>query len=225
MQNAGGRIAEERSVVIAGPASDGEIASLDGLYRAGASPAAGAVLIAPPHPLYGGSMESPVVTEIAFAAARAGLASLRFDWRGVGASGGTPSGEPRDHDADYLAALQHLADTHPGSLCAAGYSAGAAAAARVAMRAPRVTSLLLVAPPTAMLDAAALEAFRGRVLLVAAEHDRIAPPDALRALAERLVAARFECAAEADHFFGTGLAALGRAAAAWLAAEDSDEVG
>ena len=221
MQDEARRIAEERPVVISA-AAGGESVCLDGLYRAGASPAAGAVLIAPPHPLYGGSMESPVVTELAFAAARAGLASLRFDWRGVGASGGAPSGEARDHDADYAAALAHLADTCPGPLCAAGYSAGAAAAARVAARAPRVTSLLLVAPPPAMIGAGALEAFRGRILLVAGENDRIAPPAALRDLAERAGAAHFECIAEADHFFGAGLADLGRTAAHWLEASGAE---
>ena len=199
MQDEARRIAEERPVVISA-AAGGESVCLDGLYRAGASPAAGAVLIAPPHPLYGGSMESPVVTELAFAAARAGLASLRFDWRGVGASGGAPSGEALDHDADYAAALAHLADTCPGPLCAAGYSAGAAAAARVAARAPRVTSLLLVA----------------------GENDRIAPLAALRGLAERAGAAPFECIAEADHFFGAGLADLGRTAAHWLEASGAE---
>lgn len=218
MRSAEGRIAEERPVVISGPVAHSDRVCLDGLYRAGASLSAGAVLIAPPHPLYGGSMESPVVTELGFAAARAGLASLRFDWRGAGASSGTPSGEVRDHDADYAAALEHLADTCPGPLCAAGYSAGAAAAARVGARAPRVTGLLLVAPPPAMIDAGALEAFRGRVLLVTGEHDRIAAPDALRALALRLTAARVACVAEADHFFGVGLSELGRVATHWLEA-------
>lgn len=217
-------MAEERPVVIAGPNDGTGALALDGLFRAGSSVRAGGMLIAPPHPLYGGSMESPVVTELGFAAARAGIASLRFDWRGVGASTGSPSGEPGDHDADYAAALQHLADTVAGGLCAAGYSAGAAAAVRAGAREARATSLLLVAPPPALLDADLLTAYRGRVLLIAGDRDRLAPAEALHALAKRLVACRFECLPEADHFFGTGLAELGRACASWLAAgEDSGD--
>ena len=60
---------------------------LEGLYTPADAPVGGAV-IAPPHPLYGGSMDSPVVTELAQACARADFASLRFNWRGAGASAG-----------------------------------------------------------------------------------------------------------------------------------------
>ena len=58
-------------------------------------------VVAPPHPLYGGSMDSPVVTEIAHACANTQTASLRFNWRGVGGSAGQMSGEPDVGLADY----------------------------------------------------------------------------------------------------------------------------
>jgi len=216
MSAAAGRIGEERPVVIAGALAGGVALALDGLFRAGASPEAGGMVIAPPHPLYGGRMESPVVTELGFAAARAGLASLRFDWRGVGGSTGEPSGEGPELDADYAAALLHLAETVPGPLCAAGYSTGAAAAVRAAKQGPRVRSLLLVAPPPSMLAEDALAAFRGRVLVVVGDRDRIAPADALRTQFRSLAAARIEVLPDVDHFFGSGLAELSRAAASWL---------
>ena len=211
----GARIAEERPVVVDGPAVGGTRLVLDALFRAGRDRESGGVVVAPPHPLYGGSMESPVVTEIAYAAADAGLASLRFDWRGVGGSHGEPSGEVADHAADYAAALRHLGETVRGPLCAAGYSAGAAAAARAAADS-RVTRLLLVAPPPSMLDAARLAAFGGSVLVVVGEADRLAPPEALRAILAALPRWRLEVLPEADHFFGSGLGALGRIARSWL---------
>ena len=95
---------EERMVAIALP----EGGSLEGIFIAGAPGSNQGAVIAPPHPLYGGSIESPVLNEIAYACGKAGLASMRFNWRGVGASTGTPSGEAADADADYRAALVHM---------------------------------------------------------------------------------------------------------------------
>lgn len=215
MESGIGRIAEERPVVIDGGSGAGAGLALDGLFRAGRERESDGIVIAPPHPLYGGSMESPVVTEIAYAAADAGLASLRFDWRGVGGSQGEASGSFDDHADDFAAALRHLSESVPGTLCAAGYSAGAAAAVRAAAGA-RVTRLLLVAPPPPMLDAGKLSAFGGRILVVAGDADRIAAPDALRPLLAPLPKVRLEVLPGVDHFFGTGLGALGRIVRSWL---------
>ena len=206
---------EERAVTIL--VEDGAGVALEGLYMAGSDLEAGGVVIAPPHPLYGGSMDSPVVSEIAWAASRAGLASLRFNWRGVGASGGTPSGDAEDARADYAAALEQLGSTVPGRLVAAGYSFGAAAAVRAAASDARVRGLVLVAPPPALLDRAALEARPLDVLIVTGEHDAIAPPAALEAIAHELPSARFVQIDEADHFFGAGLVEIGAAVTQWLA--------
>jgi hypothetical protein len=206
---------DERMVTIAWPPGMAEGLALEGLYLSprGAPSGDGAV-IAPPHPLYGGSMENPVVSELAAAAASAGLASLRFNWRGVGASPGRASGDAGDAREDYAAALAHLGDTVGGSLAACGYSFGACAAVSAANE--RVTQLVLVAPPPSLLDLAALRAFPGRVLVLAAENDSIAPARALEAIAASLPHGRCTRIPEADHFFLEGLAELGRAVRAWL---------
>jgi alpha/beta superfamily hydrolase len=202
----------EKSVAIAMKGGD---AALEGIFVAGA--AGDGAVIAPPHPLYGGSMESPVVTELAFACEKAGIASLRFNWRGVGASAGRPSGEAADADADTEAAVAYLEETVAGRVAACGYSFGAAAALRVAGGHPRVDRLVLVSPPPALVDADRLAAFSGRILVVSGGADGFAPVVEV----ERLVAAarhgRLELVPEADHFFGLGLAAIGRVAGAWLA--------
>jgi alpha/beta superfamily hydrolase len=204
---------EQRGVVIA--LGDGALA-LEGIYVAGEEPDAGAAVIAAPHPLYGGSMESPVVDEIAYACQRAGLASLCFNWRGVGASAGQPSGEAADADADYAAAALHLAETVPGPLVAAGYSFGTAAAVRVGAQHPRVKRLLLVSPPPALLATELLEGFRGAVLVLTGEHDAIAPARELEDLAAGLPGATFRVVADADHFFMTGLGEIARLLGDWL---------
>jgi alpha/beta superfamily hydrolase len=201
----------EQAVVIAGePVLAGILLGAGG----GEAPRAAAV-IAPPHPLYGGSMENPVVSELAYACCQSGVASLRFDWRGVGGSAGTASGQEAAADADYAAALEELAATVDAPLAACGYSFGAASAVRAAARDPRVRRLVLVAPPPTLTDAEALGAFAGPVLAVVGERDVLAPPDAVAAMlgpeAEPVVVP------EADHFFGAGLAALGQSVRRWLA--------
>jgi uncharacterized protein len=207
---------EERGIAIPLPGAEG--LALEGLFVAGEDPEGGGCVIAPPHPLYGGSMDSPVVSELAWACAKAGLASLRFNWRGVGASAGEPSGNLADARADYGACLVYLAESVAGGLVAAGYSFGAAAAVAAAAGHPRARRLVLVAPPPPLLDAEALRARERPVLVLTGEHDAIAPPSALSPLTAGLTSGRFVEIPEADHFFAAGLARLSAEVSAWLLA-------
>jgi alpha/beta superfamily hydrolase len=203
----------EKAVAIA--LGEGRFA-LDGIFAGAPSLTGGGAVIAPPHPLYGGSMDSPVVSELAYACEKIGIASLRFNWRGVGGSAGAPSGEVADADADYRATLAHLEETVPGPVLACGYSFGAAAALRVAVTRPRVTRLILVSPPLALLDPAALTRFAGPALVITGENDAFAPPAGLEQILTSAPRARLEVVREADHFFMVGLVEIGRAASAWL---------
>jgi hypothetical protein len=205
---------EERMVAIAPP----EGGSLEGIFIAGAPGSNQGAVIAPPHPLYGGSIESPVLNEIAYACTRAGIASLRFNWRGVGASTGVPSGDAADADADYRAALTHMGETVEGSILACGYSFGAGAAVRVAFGDRRIDRLVLVAPPPAMLPPGAFEQLERSALVLVGESDSLVEPDRLRELTERASGVRLEVIPVADHFFAAGLADISRLAAVWLEA-------
>ena len=189
---------------------------LEGIYLSGSQDDGRGALVAPPHPLYGGRMDSPVAHEVAYACERCGVASLRFNWRGVGASSGTPSGEALHAEEDYAAALAHLEETVPAAIIACGYSFGAIAALRCAGSRPRVHRLVLVAPPLAAGDRAALEAFNGRVLVIGAEQDELAPPDGLESALTALDHAQLVVVPKADHFFAAGLARMGQAIYDWL---------
>jgi alpha/beta superfamily hydrolase len=161
-------------------------------------------------------MGSPVSTEVAIAASDVGFASLRFDWRGVGGSAGTPSGEVADADRDYRAALDFMQESVEGPIVACGYSWGALAALRVGAASPRTRRLVLVAPPAAMIDADLLASFGRPVLVVAGDRDEYVPVDPLHELLDPLEAAELVVLEGVDHFFMAGLGDLGRCVREWL---------
>jgi len=203
----------ERSVVV----KSGEL-SLDGLYHRGRRPPPCA--IAPPHPALGGSMSVPTVAELAWALTRAGFPTLRFDYRGVGASQGRsrhPAGDARigdisDEVADLVSALEQLIEsTGGGTACAVGYSFGAAVALGAAQN-PAVERVVLVAPPTTLWDFSGIGQLRKPVLVVCAHHDPLCDRSRLQ-LPE---GAQLAVIAHSDHLFLRGLPELGRTVAAWV---------
>ncbi len=206
---------QEKMVAIPLPGASGE--TLEGIFLAGAPDDDRGAVIAPPHPLYGGSMDSPVASEIAFACHQSGIATLRFNWRGVGASAGEPSGDEAIADEDYAAALAHMAETAAGVLLACGYSFGAAAAVRAAERSARVRRLVLVAPPPALIAPPRIAALRARTLVLAGDRDSFVPIAALEAAFSGAANVSLSVLRGADHFFMDGLGALGREVAEWLA--------
>ena len=208
---------EERMIAIARPGTPDE--SLEGVFRRGAAQAERGAVIAPPHPLYGGSIESPVVNELSWAAAKNGIASLAFNWRGVGASAGASSGEAADADEDYAAALAHLAETVPGPIVACGYSFGCAAAVRAAEAdaGGRIDRLILVAPPPALIEPERIANLEAPVLVLAGSLDTLVPKDVVSMALQGAPGVTFEVIPRADHFFTSGLGPLGQLAQHWLA--------
>lgn len=142
------------------------------------------LVICHPHPQYGGSMDNNVVAALGDAALQEGMAALRFNFRGVGASDGVYSGGAGETD-DVLAVLQ-AAREQPGghAISLAGYSFGAAMAAAACNR-PGVLprSLVLVSPP---LRSGARQPFLAGPparLLITGDRDPICPSSELEALA------------------------------------------
>ena len=163
-------------------------------------------------------MDSPVVTTAAGACQGQGLATLRFNFRGVGGSRGAWD-EGRGEQDDVRAALAFLGQrlSPTAALALAGYSFGASMAARVATGSDRLAGLALIAPPLASPGWQPLSAFHveGPILLVAGRDDQYCPPDALAALGRMIPAATLTVVDGTDHFFFTALEALASAVAGW----------
>ncbi|MEN9888361.1 MAG: hypothetical protein RL559_398 [Pseudomonadota bacterium] len=85
-------------------------------------PVRGTVVIAHPHPLFGGTMHNKVVQTLARAFVQCGWRALRFNFRGVGASAGAYD-EGRGEAADLMAVIAQEAPEGP--LALAGFSFGA----------------------------------------------------------------------------------------------------
>ncbi len=176
-------------------------------------------VIAPPHPLYGGTIGSPVVRALERAFQAAGHWTLAFNFRGVGESTGEPSGAPEDALADYLAVVHSVPDAQPAWLSGYSFGAAAALAAAIELEVPRV---LLVAPQLGALDPPMFARYPGRLMVALASEDEYAPPDAVRKMCEtRAETATQICIIEgADHFFlGSALPPLARVLETLIGAE------
>ena len=89
---------------------------------AGEQVAKGVVVIAHPHPLFGGTLDNKVVQTLARAFTQCGWTAVRFNFRGVGDSQGVHD-EGRGELDDLLAVVASAAPQGP--LCLAGFSFGA----------------------------------------------------------------------------------------------------
>jgi len=131
-----------------------------------------------PHPLYGGTMDNKVVTTVARALQQVGIPTLRFNFRGVGASAGVfDQGVGETADAD--AAASWGAQRWPGrTLVLAGFSFGGYVALRLAQqRVPR--HLITIAPAITRFDTAGMAVPRCPWLIVQGDADDVVDPAAV----------------------------------------------
>lgn len=106
-----------------------------------------AAIVCHPHPLHRGTQRNTIVFRIARALRGNGLATLRFNFRGVEGSEGVHDGKGAE-ESDAAAGLDELERRHPGlPLWAAGYSFGARTVCGLASRDGRIQRLVLVALP------------------------------------------------------------------------------
>lgn len=153
------------------PVSHGQ---LEAVLKEPDAPLRGAAVVCHPHPLFGGTMHTKAVYRAGQALNEAGLAVLRFNFRGVGASTGSHDEGIGERD-DARAALDWLAARYPGlPLLAGGFSFGSLVALSVGAFDDRVAALLGLGLPLTRderYDFAFLAGLAKPVLVVQGEDD------------------------------------------------------
>jgi alpha/beta superfamily hydrolase len=173
----------------------GEI-SLEGILHLpdGKSPYP-AVIVCHPHPLYGGDMDNNVVVTICQGLVTQSIATLRFNFRGVGGSGGRFGGGVKEQD-DVKAALDYLSTRHEIDT---GYSFGGAVTFPVAQEDMRVKRLALVSPALNESDWEELKRYTRPKLVLLGDADTVVPYTRLKKYFTG--DKQFQVIAGADHFW------------------------
>ena len=130
-------------------------------------------VICHPHPLHGGTMDNKVAQTLARAFVQRGYQTVRFNFRGVGQSGGA-WGEGPGEVEDALAVIRHFRQPRQ-PLALGGFSFGAYVASQAAAQQPAETPvhrLILVGPAVDTFPMASVPA---GTLIIQGEADDVVP--------------------------------------------------
>ncbi len=159
-------MAAPRAITFAGP--EGQLEGM--LHLPDAVPVAIAV-VAHPLPTMGGTMDNKIVTTLAKTFAELGFATLRFNFRGVGASAGVFDHGNGEVD-DVLSAVQYAQGVFGElPLILAGFSFGGYVQARAAEHL-HPHKLVLIAPAVGRF---AMPQVAPDTLVIQGEHDEVIP--------------------------------------------------
>jgi hypothetical protein len=178
-----------------------------------------------PHPLHGGTMQNKVVHTTARAMQELGAPTVRFNFRGVGASEGRYD-EGVGEVEDALAACAWARATwRCDALWLAGFSFGSAVALRAAIAA-RPAALVTVAPPVGRIIVNPVERPPCPWLVVQGERDELVDAAEVRRWVSALAPPpRLALLAGAEHFFHGQLGELRAAVIGFLSEAGAGDTG
>ena len=184
---------------------DGPVGQLESLYLDNEQPR-GIALICHPNPVQGGTMLNKVVSTLQRTARDAGLITLRFNYRGVGASQGTHDMGTGEVD-DAEAAAAWLREKHPDlPLTLFGFSFGGVVAAslggRLEAQGVQLEHLFMVAPAVMRLGEQDQLPQHGGLTVIQPETDEVIDPQLVYQWSEQLQRPHeLLKVAECGHFF------------------------
>lgn len=199
------------------PASHGR---LEGILKETLEGRRGVALVCHPHPLGGGTMHNKVVFRAAAGLVDAGLATLRFNFRGVGASTGVPN-EIEGGKEDVRDALDFLSTKFPNEeITLAGFSFGSRVGMEAAMNDGRVVRLISIGTPVEKYrDYDFLAAVEKPILFIHGDSDEFCSIESLRSLTDRIVHAKVTIFSNCGHFFDDHLNELRETIREWIGSQ------
>ena len=185
----------------------GPYGRLVGKYKKGQSLNPPVALLLHPHPLYGGTMNNPIIMELYNIFDDLGFSTFRFNFRGVGKSEGKFDNGLGEL-ADAAAALDWVQRQNPNTnqCWVSGFSFGAVICMQLLMRRPEITRFVSVSPQPNLYDFNFLAPCPASGLIVHGKKDEIAPLDDVQKLAQKLQAQKnitveYEEVSGANHFY------------------------
>lgn len=163
----------DQSVAIAGPQG-----KLEALLRTPASPRNGLVaIVCHPHPLHGGTMDNKVVSTLVRAFDEVDIPSVRFNFRGVGASEGSYADGVGEVE-DLQAVADWVRDQFAGcKLVLAGFSFGSGVVSNGCQSLADVVQGIFVAPPVGRYNFAEASSYPCPVTVVMGDKDELVSPE------------------------------------------------
>jgi alpha/beta superfamily hydrolase len=203
------------------PAPHGQ---LEAILKEPAGELKGVGLVCHPHPLGGGTMHNKVVFRAAAGLVDAGLTTLRFNFRGVGASTGEHN-EVEGGVEDVRTALDWLSGEYSGEdLTLAGFSFGSRTGMQVGADDDRVKRLISIGTPVEKYrDYDFLVDVAKPILFVHGDQDEFCSVASLRSLTDRIPHAEVVIFQNCGHFFDEHLSELRETIANWVTSELSRE--
>ena len=209
-----------KEIIFTGP--DGKLV---GKYKRGQSLNPPVALILHPHPLYGGTMNNPVVLELFNIFDKLGFSTFRFNFRGVGKSEGKFDNGLGEL-ADAAAGLDWIQRQNPNAnqCWVAGFSFGALLCMQLLMRRPEITRFVSVSPQPNLYDFNFLAPCPASGMLVQGKKDELVPIEDTNRLAQKLQSQKnividYEEISGANHFYDHEMHKLNKIVATYVEKE------
>ena len=182
---------------------------LEARYNQGNGNSPPLAILLHPHPKFGGNMNNKVIYNCFKTISNLGFSVLRFNYRGVGNSEGSYSGEEGIGEmTDAACALDWLLFNNTAStkVWVVGFSFGAFISLNLLMRRPEIQAFIAISPPADKYDFSFLAPCPVSGLIIQGDNDDIVNETDVALFANKLdsqkaITVKYKKIKNADHFF------------------------
>ena len=209
-----------KEIVFTGP--DGKLV---GKYKKGQSLNPPVALLLHPHPLYGGTMNNPIIMEMFHIFDSFGFSTFRFNFRGVGKSEGKFDNGLGEL-SDSAAGLDWVQRQNPNTnqCWVAGFSFGALLSMQLLMRRPEIRRFISISPQPNLYDFNFLAPCPASGIIIQGKKDELVPIEdtsrlALKLQSQKSITVDYEEISGANHFYDNEIHKLNKTITSYIERE------